>query len=105
VTRRAAAACLALAAAACSKPTQAILTYSELETYWAVDSAVGDTQYIAPVVLLHITNKSREPQPAVSVQVRVERKGLPGQDWGSADGCPGARRTGPSSPGRRSWWC
>jgi hypothetical protein len=86
VPRRARAACLALAAAACSKPDpQAILALSDLETYWAVDAAVGDTQYIAPVVRLHLTNRSPEPQPAVRMRARFERKGLPGQDWGSAD--------------------
>jgi hypothetical protein len=46
---------------------------------------VGDTQYIAPVVRLRLRNRSAEAQQAVRVRARFERKGLPGQDWGSAD--------------------
>jgi hypothetical protein len=62
-----------------------VLAHSDVETYWAVDSAVGDTQYIAPVVRLTLHNRSGEPQRAVRVRARFERRGLPGQDWGSAD--------------------
>jgi hypothetical protein len=86
VPRRALALGLAFACAACAKPDpQAVLEHSDLETYWAVDSAVGETQYIAPVLRLRLRNRSAEPQQAVRVRARFERKGHPGQDWGSAE--------------------
>src|SRR5688572_12724818 len=56
----------ALLCAACTSPDPAALfSVSAVETHWAVDPSVGDTQYVAPVVRLKLHNKSEQAQTSV----------------------------------------
>lgn len=57
---------------------------SDLESYWAVDSAVGERQYIAPVVRFRLRNKKSEPLRSVQATATFRRKGEENVDWGSA---------------------
>jgi len=89
VVRRTAAAVLAavccLAAAACHSPDpRQELELKELETYWAIDAPVGDTQYLAPVVRFRLLNKGHERLRYVMASAAFKRKGEEGQTWGSA---------------------
>lgn len=71
--------------AACRTPVpQQELTLNDLEAYWAIDSAVGDRQYIAPVARFRITNTFREAQTSVQASAAFRRKGEESIDWGSA---------------------
>lgn len=75
---------LAASLPACRTPVpQEELTVADLEAYWAIDSAVGDRQYIAPVVRFRVTNKSGEAQTTVQATASFRRKGEEGIDWGS----------------------
>lgn len=75
---------LALASTSCKTPEpQQILDLSGLETYWAVDSAVGDRQYIAPVARFTLKNKSAEPTASIQATARFSRKGEEEKDWGT----------------------
>jgi hypothetical protein len=84
--RPAGTAVIALAAAlgACRSPdAKTVLEVSNVETYWAFDSAQGDTQYIAPVVRLQVRNRSAEPLRAVQATATFRRKGEEGVTWGA----------------------
>jgi hypothetical protein len=48
---------------------------AQIETYWAVDSPRGDTQYLAPVVRFRLYNKSAETLRAVDAQAAFAREG------------------------------
>jgi len=75
---------LAVSLAACRTPVpQEELSVADVEAYWAIDSAVGDRQYIAPVVRFRATNKSKEAQTSVQATASFRRKGEEGIDWGS----------------------
>jgi hypothetical protein len=53
----------ALLAAGCTAPDpKAELEIAEAETYWAIESSVGSTHYIAPVVRLLVRAKGDENQ-------------------------------------------
>jgi hypothetical protein len=75
---------LALLTAACSAPDpQAELAVSDLEGYWAVDSPVGESQYIAPVVRFNVRNKGRRSHHSVQATATFRRQGED-QAWSSA---------------------
>ena len=79
----------ALAAAllgfACKTPDPAQeLEARELETYWALDSSVGQNQYMAPVARLTLRNKTSKRQKSVQATVVFRRKGQEKESWGSA---------------------
>jgi hypothetical protein len=75
----------ALSAAACSSPDPLQeLELRDLETYWAVDAPVGQTQYLAPVVRFHLRNKGRKRLRYILASAAFRRKGVESQDWGSA---------------------
>lgn len=75
----------ALPQAACeSHDPQRELLLSELETHWAVDAAVGDRQYIAPVVRFQVKSRASEPLRTVQATATFRRKGEEQLDWGSA---------------------
>jgi hypothetical protein len=70
--------------AACRAPDpKASLEVADVETYWAIDSAQGQTHYIAPVVRLQVRNKGDRDEHTVEVQAAFRRKGE-GQIWSSA---------------------
>lgn len=56
----------------------------DLETYWAIDSAVGERQYIAPVARFRLRNKGKEPLRTVEATATFRRKGEEQVDWGTA---------------------
>jgi hypothetical protein len=70
--------------ASCRVPDpKAVLEVSDIETYWAIDSAHGETQYIAPVVRFQVHNKGARDERTVEAQSTFRRKGE-GQIWSSA---------------------
>jgi hypothetical protein len=88
--------------AACRSPDpRSVTDVSDMETYWAIDSAQGDRQFIAPVVRFQVHNKGRDPLRTLEAQATFRRKG---EDaiWSSA----WTRVTGPNgaplAPGARS---
>lgn len=56
---------------------------SDVETYWAIDPSVGQTQYLAPAARFHVRNKGRAPLRYVEATATFRRKGEEGQTWGS----------------------
>jgi hypothetical protein len=69
----------------CATPDpQQEVELTDLESYWAVDSAVGDRQYIAPVVRFRLRNKKAEPLRALQATATFRRKGEENIDWGTA---------------------
>lgn len=84
--RPAGTAVIALAAAlgGCRTPDpKALLEVSNVETHWAIDSAQGDTQYIAPVVRLQVRNRGAEPLRSVQATATFRRKGEEAVTWGA----------------------
>jgi hypothetical protein len=74
---------LALAAASCRAPDpKTELELREVETYWAVDRAMGDTQFLAPVVRFQLANKSARSR-SIQAMATFRRKGE-GPAWSSA---------------------
>jgi hypothetical protein len=75
---------LAVLLASCRAPDpKAVLDVSDVETYWAIDAAHGETQYIAPVVRFQVHNKGARDERTVEAQATFRRKGE-GQIWSSA---------------------
>jgi hypothetical protein len=67
---------IAIVAVGCTAPDpKAHLGIEQLETYWAVDSARGDTQYLAPVVRFRLYNKTSRTLRAVDAQAAFARVG------------------------------
>ena len=56
---------------------------ADLETYWAVESPRGETQYIAPVVRFRLRNKGKEKSRSVQAQAVFHRVGEEDKSWGS----------------------
>jgi hypothetical protein len=56
---------------------------SDLETYWAIDPSVGQTQYMAPVARFQLRNKGPNPLRYVDATATFRRKGEENQSWGS----------------------
>jgi hypothetical protein len=70
---------------ACESPDPAQqLELLNLETYWAIDSALGERQYLAPVARFQLRNKAAEPLRSVEATATFRRKGEEQTDWGSA---------------------
>jgi hypothetical protein len=73
-----------LLAAGCTPPDpKAHFEISAVETYWAVESPRGDTQYIAPVVRFRLRNKTDKPSRSVQAQAVFRRMGEEDKSWGS----------------------
>lgn len=67
---------LAALPGACRSPDpRTVLEVTDVETYWAIDPAQGDTQYIAPVVRFEVHNNGTRDQRTVEAQVTFRRKG------------------------------
>jgi hypothetical protein len=76
---------LALTQPACESPDpEKELSLEGLETYWAVDAAVGERQYIAPVVRFQVRSKAQQELRTVQATAAFRRKGEEHLDWGSA---------------------
>ena len=83
VIRRLCVAALSVAALSCQAPDpQAVLETSDLEAYWAIDPAVGETRYIAPAARFQVKNKGTEMLRSVQATATFRRKGE-AQTWGS----------------------
>src|SRR5881397_422706 len=75
---------LAVPLVTCRSPDpQAVLQVSDVETYWAIDPAQGQTQYLAPVVRFQVRNRAGQPLRSVQATATFRRKGEEGQSWGS----------------------
>src|SRR3989442_1817366 len=62
--------------AACRSPDpRSVTDVSDVETYWAIDSAQGDRQFIAPVVRFQVHNKGRDSLRTLEAQATFRRKG------------------------------
>ena len=78
--------------AACRSPDpRSAAEVSDTETYWAIDNAQGERQFIAPVVRFNVHNKGDKPLRTLEAQATFRRKG---EDviWSSA----WTKVTGPS---------
>lgn len=66
---------VALALAACSAPDpKAEMEMMKVETYWAIDTPSGNTQYLAPVVRFDLRNKGRKSR-SVQAMATLRRQG------------------------------
>lgn len=72
----------------------------DLETYWAVDSALGERQYIAPVARFRLRNKGTAPLRTVEATATFRRKGEEQLDWGTAWERVTLPQRGPLAPGQ-----
>ena len=77
-------AALGLAVAACRTPVPTEeVEVSGLETYWAIDPAVGQTQYLAPCARFLVRNKKDAEQHSVQATATFRRKGEENLTWGA----------------------
>ena len=68
----------------CRSPDpKTLLEVAETEAYWAVDSASGATEYIAPAVRFRVRNTSGDSLGAIQATAVFRRKGEEGVTWGS----------------------
>ena len=75
----------ALLPSACKAPDpQSEVELLDLETYWAVDAALGERQYIAPVVRFRLRNKGAAALRTAEATATFRRKGEEQTDWGTA---------------------
>jgi hypothetical protein len=83
--RRASSLALVALLAGCASPDpKAELELLALETYWAVDPARGQEQYIAPVVRFEVRNKGALAQSSIEASAGFRRANDEGvfQEWG-----------------------
>jgi len=84
VGRFGAASLLALLLAGCQTPDpQKELRLSDLETYWAIDSSMGATHYISPVVRFRVQSLSAVPLRSVEATAAFRRRGEENLTWGT----------------------
>ena len=88
--------------AGCRSPDpRSVAEVSDTETYWAIDNAQGDRQFIAPVVRFQVHNKGNQPLRTLEAQATFRRKGddvIWSSAWTKVTGPSGA----PLAPGARS---
>jgi hypothetical protein len=93
---------LAALAAACRSPDpRTVVEISGQETYWAIDQAQGERQFIAPVVRFTVHNKGDKPLRTLEAQATFRRKGedvIWSSAWTKVTGPNGA----PQAPDGRS---
>jgi hypothetical protein len=73
---------LALSACHAPKPLELVET-GDVDTHWAVDSSVGETHYLAPVVRFRVRNKSQEDQGSIQATATFRRVGEESVTWGA----------------------
>lgn len=67
---------LALALAGCAAPDpKAELAIEDLETYWAIDSPGGGSQFLAPVVRFNVRNKGTKARRSILASATYRREG------------------------------
>ena len=67
---------LALALAGCAAPdAKTVLEIQDLETYWAIDSPAGGTQFLAPVVRFTVKNKGTKSRRSILASATYRRDG------------------------------
>ena len=77
---------LLLVASACTPHDPAKeLAIRDLETYWAIDTPVGENQFIAPVARFRVRNTTEDRLDSIQAQATFRRKGET-QAWASAWG-------------------
>jgi hypothetical protein len=75
---------LALAPAGCAAPDpRAELEIQDVETYWAIDSPAGGTQFLAPVVRFTVKNKGTKSRRSILASATYRRVGET-EAWSSA---------------------
>ncbi|MET0553914.1 MAG: hypothetical protein ABW221_12800 [Vicinamibacteria bacterium] len=75
-TRALAAAGLLLGLAGCAAPDPKVeLEIQGLETYWAIDSPGGNTQFLAPVVRFNVRNKGTRSRRSILASATYRREG------------------------------
>jgi hypothetical protein len=88
--------------AACRSPDpRSVAEVSDQETYWAIDNAQGERQFIAPVVRFKVHNKGDKPLRTLEAQATFRRKGedvIWSSAWTKVTGPSGA----PLAPGASS---
>jgi hypothetical protein len=93
---------LAALAAACRSPDpRRVVDVSDTETYWAIDQAQGERQFIAPVVRFTAHNNGDQPLRTLEAQATFRRKSedvIWSSAWTKVTGPNGA----PLAPGGRS---
>lgn len=84
MTRRLLALLLGVSACACRTPDpQALLEVKDVETYWTVDPARGNTVYLAPAVRFTVRNKTGAPTRSIQATATFRRKSEMNATWGS----------------------
>jgi hypothetical protein len=74
---------LLIGLAACRRPDpQKELAVEDVETYWVVDSSVGDKRYLAPAVRFSVRNKGEKPHRSIEATASFRRQGE-AENWGS----------------------
>jgi hypothetical protein len=101
VTRRELlAALVAATAAGCRSPDpQQVLRVDDMEAYWAIDSAQGALQYLAPAIRFRVTNTGGKPLRSVQASASFRRQG---EEWGSAFEYTATPKQ-PLGPGESRW--
>jgi len=88
--------------AACRSPDpRSVAEVSDTETYWAIDNAQGERQFIAPVVRFKAHDKGDKPLRTLEAQATFRRKGedvIWSSAWSKVTGPNGA----PLAPGASS---
>ena len=88
--------------AACRSPDpRSVVEVPDTETYWAIDSAQGERQFIAPVVRFKAANKGDKPLRTLEAQATFRLKGddmIWSSAWTKITGPNGA----PLAPGASS---
>jgi hypothetical protein len=70
--------------AACKSPDPKVeMELLDLETYWAVDPSIGQTNYLAPAIRFRLRNRGSRPQRSVQATAVFRRKGEESLTWGS----------------------
>jgi len=67
---------LAVLLAGCRSPDpRTVVDVSGVETYWAIDAAQGEREFIAPVVRFQAVNKGSSPLRTLEAQATFRRQG------------------------------
>jgi hypothetical protein len=74
---------LTLCACKQSDPRQELVIVSS-ESYWVIDSKVGQTNYVAPAVRLVVRNRGNQAHRAIEATASFRRVGEENLSWGSA---------------------
>ena len=71
------------AAGCASRDPGQVVSIDQAEAYWAIETPLGDVQYLAPVVRLVVRNKDSRPQRSIEFTANFRQTGQ-AQIWSSA---------------------